>query len=125
MFAVVRMFEVRGTIPVFKLVVEGDILFDEFCSTIRTEGNLVRQLTRIVAIMERYSNGQLLSASKLKLIGRSKSGLSLYEIKTHDLRVYLFRDFTGAIVVSGGKKSTQATDIRRFKNIVDQYNTTL
>lgn len=56
-----------------------------------------------------------------KRIAVKSDPLSLYEIKTADLRVYLFRDPNGAIVVLGGKKSTQVRDIKRFRNVAKEY----
>jgi len=62
-----------------------------------------------------------LPPNKFKRVSAAKDSVNMYEVKTRDLRLYLFRDSRGAIVVSGGKKTTQAHDITRFKNIVNQY----
>lgn len=94
---------------------------DEFWQQIEKEGNLAKQLNNAIAIMERYAQGLVLPENKFKRISTSKEPVNQYEVKTADLRFYLFRERTGAIVVCGGKKSTQAKDIKRFKNLVKEY----
>jgi hypothetical protein len=72
-------------------------------------------------LMEEFGNGLRLPSTSVKLISKRGDMVNLFEIKTHHLRIYFFRDITGAIVVLGGKKSTQKHDIKRFRNLVVQY----
>lgn len=45
-----------------------------------------------------------------------------YEIKTHHLRVYLFHEKnTGRVIVCGGKKGSQNSDIKHFRKIKKEY----
>ena len=44
-----------------------------------------------------------------------------YEFKNGDLRVYAIKDFNGKIIILGGYKNTQQTDINRFRSLKAQY----
>jgi uncharacterized phage-like protein YoqJ len=87
----------------------------------KKQGNLSKQLLNAITIMERYALGLPTSPDKFKNITNAGDPATEYEVKTRDLRIYLFRNSDGAIVVYGGKKSTQNKDITRFKNLVKEY----
>jgi len=75
--------------------------YDGFEEQIRHDGNLVKE----------------------KLKG-CKDEHTEYEIKTHNLRVYLFREVkTGNIIVLGGRKNTQSKDIHHFRKLKKGYLT--
>jgi putative component of toxin-antitoxin plasmid stabilization module len=72
--------------------------------------------------MMQISNLQSLPATKYKPLKGCKDAYTEYEIKTENLRVYLFKEEkTGSIIVCGGKKSTQQKDIQRFRNLKQSY----
>lgn len=72
--------------------------------------------------MEEISQFKLLPATKYKDITPLKQSSKEYEIKTRHLRVYLFHDkLSGKIIVTGGKKTTQVKDIKRFRKIKEEY----
>lgn len=120
-FALEEFQLIKGNTRFYKLKVNGVCLFDEFWEQIEREGNLAKQLKSAVTIMERISRNLPTPPDKFKPISDNHSLANEYEVKTKDLRIYLFRDRTGAIVVSGGKKSTQKQDINRFKNLTNEY----
>ena len=94
----------------------------EFENQINSEGTYSKELYTIQSIMEQVSRRFSLPEKKFKKIHDSKISVPLYEIKTRNLRVYLFHEENvGHIVVSGGKKTTQSKDIKQFKNIVKVY----
>lgn len=124
-FALERFGIIKGHTPFFKLKVNGVCPFDEFWEEIVAQGNLSGQLKSALSIMERVAQNLPTSPVKFKNITAKGDPVNEYEIKTKDLRIYLFRNHDGAIVVSGGKKSTQRKDINRFKNLTKEYYNTL
>lgn len=124
-FALVEFTQVKGHIRFYKLEVNGICPLDEFWAEIRAQSNLAKQLNKAIAIMELIALKHLLPEEKYKKISDSGEKVKEYEVKTKDLRIYLFRLPDGAIVVLGGKKSTQKRDINRFKNLKEEYLNTL
>lgn len=120
-FALEEFRVIKGHIRFYKLRVNESCPFDEFCAEIARQGNLKKQLNSAFAIMERFALGQRTTPDKFKNITHADDPVNEYEVKTHDLRIYLFRNRDGAIIVSGGKKSTQKKDIARFKNLCVEY----
>src|SRR5690349_9762723 len=97
-FALEEFRIIKGHIRFYKLRVNEICPFDEFWHQIAQEGNLAKQLNDAVAIMERHAQGLVLPPNKFKKISNAKDPLNQFEVKTKDLRVYLFRDKDGAIV---------------------------
>lgn len=122
MFTLKLVPEVRCRVAWYKLLRKGHCFWDEFCEQIRSEGNLKNQIASAVAIMERYGNRDHLMQNKLKNISEAGDPFNLFEIKTRDLRIYFLRDANGAVIVLGGKKSTQRSDIKQFRNIAREYS---
>lgn len=120
-FALEKFGIIKGHIPFYKLKVNGICPIDEFWNEIERQGNLKKQLINAIAVMERYALGLPTSPYKFKNITNVDDPVNEYEIKTKDLRVYFFKNREGAIVVSGGKKSTQRKDIGRFKSLTVEY----
>lgn len=121
MFVLEEFKEIKGLTKVYKLQVNGSCPFDEFWHLIEQEGNIKAQLKSAMAILERYSLNMVLPREKFKDITPRKEKCNEYEVKTKDLRIYLFRLPSGAIVVLGGKKTSQARDINRFRTLKNQY----
>jgi putative component of toxin-antitoxin plasmid stabilization module len=120
-FDVQSLESVVGTIKFFKLVVDGESLFDAFEEEIKKDGNLEKQLVVIESRLDDIANLRLLPFNKFKDITPAKEKVKEYEIKTHDLRVYLIKDEEGNLIILGGKKNTQQSDIKRFKSLKKQY----
>jgi hypothetical protein len=100
----------------------GKCLFDEFEALIQMEGNLVSELRTIQTRLHEIADCKSLPNTKFKDITPDNYINKEYEIKTHYLRVYLFHDKnTGRVIVSGGKKGTQKSDIKQFRNIKKKY----
>ncbi len=120
-FALEEFSIIKGHIRFYKLKVDGTCPLDEFWTEIEQQGTLAKQHNNAVAIMERVAQNLPTSPDKFKNITHKNDPVTEYEIKTKDLRIYLFRNSDGAIVISGGKKSTQKKDITRFKNLTKEY----
>jgi len=121
-FAIKEIEQIKGKLKIFKLIVNGTCEFDEFEKEIISEGNLNSELLTIVTRLHEIADCKTLPPAKFKDITPDKEGNKEYEIKTHNLRVYLFHDKkTGRIIVSAGKKSSQKADIRHFRKIKQEY----
>ncbi|MDP4252117.1 MAG: hypothetical protein Q8918_18615 [Bacteroidota bacterium] len=110
--------EINGKIRLFKLVLDGLSPYDGFEEQIRHDGNLLKELNTIQTRLEQIANGLLLPETKFKKLKGCKDEHTEYEIKTHNLRVYLFKEVkTGNIIVLGGRKDTQSKDIHHFTKL--------
>lgn len=121
-FALHQIDEITGQIKFYKLHVDGTCEFDDFEAEIEKEGNLAKELLKIQTRMLQVSNLQSLPETKFRRLKGCKDAYTEYEIKTDNLRVYLFKEEkTGNIIVSGGKKGTQKKDIPHFRNLKVAY----
>jgi putative component of toxin-antitoxin plasmid stabilization module len=119
-FALRKLAAVEGRIPFSMLEVDGVCPFEEFCSQIRRDGNLSKQLITAIARMNQVANLQRLPVEKFRDITPTKDVIKEFEIKTGDLRIYLIKE-DEHIVILGGKKNTQPDDIKRFRSIKKRY----
>jgi len=97
-------------------------LYDEFEKEIECEGNLKTELLTIATRLHEMADLKTMPPNKFKDITPPKETNKEYEIKTANLRVYLFHEKnTGRIIVCGGKKGTQQADIKHFRRIKKEY----
>jgi putative component of toxin-antitoxin plasmid stabilization module len=81
-----------------------------------------KQLIRVYSMLDSLVNLQTLPHTKFKDITPAKERVKEYELKTEDLRVYMFHiERTGRVIVLGGIKGTQEADIKRFRNLKHAY----
>lgn len=121
-FALEEIDTIKGRIKVFKLLVDGISGYDEFEKEINYEGNLASELRTIVTRLHEMADCKSLPATKFKDITKKNDPNKEYEIKTHNLRLYLFHDKNqGRVIVLGGKKSNQKTDIPHFRKMKNEY----
>jgi putative component of toxin-antitoxin plasmid stabilization module len=103
------------------LLVNGTCEYDDFEKEIEKDGNYKSELNTIIARMHEIADLKSLPKEKFREL-KPKSVNTEYEIKTKHLRVYLFHDKnTGRVIVCGGKKGTQQSDIKHFRNIKKEY----
>ncbi|MDQ3110387.1 MAG: hypothetical protein M3R17_10885 [Bacteroidota bacterium] len=108
-FTIELIIELKGKQSCFKLLKNGDCEFDEFWAENERNSIMKKQLAQIQARLKyivdlKYDH---LGPQKFKeLTGRkSNDPYKEYEIKTKNLRVYLFKDEgTGQIIVMGELK---------------------
>ena len=121
-FALKEIEEIKGRLKIFKLLVDGNCSYDEFEEEIKNEGNLKSELIKIETRLHEIADCKSLPQNKFKDITPKNRINKEYEIKTHNLRVYLFHEKnTGRIIVCGGKKGSQKSDIKHFKKIKAEY----
>ena len=115
-FTLHQITEITGRIRIFKLEIDTVILYDQFTTTIKKESTYERELYNVQAILAQYAQNKSLPPNKFKELKGCKDAYTEYEIKTRNLRVYLFKEEkTGSIIVYGGKKNNQAKDISQFR----------
>jgi hypothetical protein len=121
-FALIRIDQVKGKINFYKLEINGECEFDEFCEALENTDER-KVLNTIYATMDSVANLKLLPKTKFReLKGRRTSDkVKDYEIKKDAIRVYLFKDERGNIVVFGGSKNNQKEDIARLRRLKEEY----
>lgn len=114
---------IEGELKLYKLIKDGKCFFDEFWTTYEKTGNTKKELATIQTRMTLIANRANLPKDKFRQLKTpKKDSIKEYEIKTRNLRVYLFHDEeNGKIIVLGGKKTMQKKDINRFRNIKKEY----
>lgn len=121
-FVLIKIDQVKGKINFYKLEIDGECEFDEFCAAIE-KADRSKILITIYAIMDSVANLSLLPKTKFReLKGRKASDkVKDYEIKKDAIRIYLFKDDKGNIVVFGGSKNNQKDDIARLRRLKEEY----
>ena len=121
-FALHEITEIKGKLKFFKLLVNGSCEFEEFEKEIINQGNLITELTTLITRMHEIADLKTLPKNKFRDITLKNDNIKEYEIKTKHLRVYLFHEKnTGRVIVCGGKKGTQQSEIKHFRNIKKEY----
>jgi hypothetical protein len=124
-FEIERVDEVRGEVPFFRLFRDGVCQFSEFWNDCLRDAVLKKELVQIQTRMEYIANRQYNYLDKTKfreLTGRASGDLNKdYEIKTKHLRVYFTKDENGNILIVGGTKKDQKSDIKRMRTTKSEY----
>lgn len=121
-FTLKRLEQVKGRNSFYKLVKNGTCEFDNFCKKMGGPGMYKSELMTIFSYMELAANQQPLPGTKFKDITPRNESVKEHEFKSKHLRVYAFQQRrTGKIIVCGGTKSSQKSDIRHFRQIKSQY----
>jgi putative component of toxin-antitoxin plasmid stabilization module len=121
-FTLERIEEIDGKVEFFKLIIDGHCELDDFLDQINSEGNLRKELITIQIRMQLVAECRSMPDEKFKDITPKGEIHKEYEIKTKNLRVYMFHEKrTGRIVVCGGKKSEQQSNLIHFRNVKKQY----
>lgn len=125
MFALERINQVSIKKSVFQIVTNNKCPFKDFFEECKQNKQLENQLGQIQSILMSIGKDEenKIPPKKFKCLRKNgKDPHKDYEIKTKDLRVYLFIDSKyGKIVVLGGQKKTQKKDISRLRKIKKGY----
>lgn len=121
-FALNEIPGLRGRLKVFKLKIDEDCEFDNFVNMIREERTYEKELNTIQTTISIMAECKTLPEKKFKDITPRNEPVKEFEIRTRNLRVYLFHDKgNGRVVILGGKKTTQDADIAHFRNLKKSY----
>lgn len=119
-FAIKGIEAVKGNQTFYKLLKNNTCFFDEFeKEVLKTQHE--SEIPAIYMYMERIANGNSMPATKFKDLTPSQETVKEYEIKTKNLRIYMIKTTGGKIVVVGGYKNTQKSDLRKFRSLKKQY----
>ncbi len=119
-FALKEIEAVKGRQTFYKLEKDNKCYFDIFEEEM-LKTQFAGELGKIYAYMEGVANGKSMPSTKFRDITPAKESVKEYEIKTKNLRVYLTKTTDGKIVIIGGKKNTQKSDLRKFRSLKEQY----
>lgn len=105
---------ITGRIKMFKLSVDGIVAYDAFENEIKKDGTFVRELNNVQAILEQYAQNKSLPPTKFKELRGCRDAYTEYEIKTRNLRVYLFKKKKRAASFFGEERKTHRKKIFRL-----------
>ncbi len=127
-FALEHIGEIKGRIEFYYLLINGVNQFKEMEMELEKQGNYDSELVTLYARMQEMAEmKQPMPKTKCRDLTPSTKTNKEYELKTKNLRCYLFHEeHTGRVIVFLGKKSKrQQKDINRFRKIKKEYLQTL
>lgn len=121
-FAIKNVEEVKnGKLSFYKLIIDGNCLYDTFCSEMEKDEVLASSLNKIRAYMNFMAESDcLLPKAKFNSI-KNKGKVIGYEFKDKNLRLYIIKQPPEVYVVLGGYKKTQEKDIKSFSKIREKF----
>lgn len=117
---------VKGKKQVYELYINGKCLIREFIKAKSKDGISESSIKKLFAILESYANGIRLPYKKFHPLKGIKKGdkYTEYECKSDHLRLYFFLDPTiGDIILLGGDKNNQDSDVNKFRSLKKQFIT--
>jgi len=121
-FAVEKVDEIKdGKLSFYKLVINGECLYDEFCKEVEKSAESKRSLNTIRAYMNFIADcDSRLPGAKFNSI-KDKGKVVGYEFKKDALRVYVMKQNPDVYVVLGGYKKIQERNITTFVQIAKEF----
>lgn len=121
-FALHNIEAINGKQLFFQLEINGTKQLDAF------EEQLIgtryfSEFKTALALMDFVANNKTLPDTKFKDITPKKEIVKEYEFKTKHLRIYAIHKPGGKIIVLGGFKNNQKSDIKLFRSIKKQFLT--
>src|SRR5450432_3386662 len=90
--------------PVYYLHRDGVCLIDSFIGMVKSDPKYEPLLSDLYAIVRRAANGE---SPPSKLLSKVKGQDHAWEARKGDIRMYIYREWDGPIIVIGGDKNTQ------------------
>jgi putative component of toxin-antitoxin plasmid stabilization module len=119
-FTLIEIVAIKGKQKFYKLKKDAVCAFDDFETEARINYN--SEINRIYALMNKFANLETLTKKQFKDITPTKELIKEYEFKTHHLRVYAMKEAnTGNIIITGGYKNSQRSDINHFREMKKMY----
>jgi hypothetical protein len=119
-FALHNIESINGKQLFFQLEINGikqlDVFEEELIGT-TYDGEFKTALT----LMDFIANNRTLPKTKFRDITPKKESVKEYEFKTKHLRIYAINKPGGKIIVLGGFKNNQKSNINLFRSIKKQY----
>ena len=119
-FAIEKIKTIKGKQSFYDLKVNEVFQFKVFSDNI--EEQYKSELMRLNARMDLVANLNRLPKEKFRDITPDKETVREYEFKTKHLRVYAIHiEKTGKVIVLGGHKNAQKSDISSFRRLKAQF----
>lgn len=109
-------------ITVYELCKNNESIFQDFFDEIIKDINLFSDLARAIRVVEDTSNLIRYPQTKFRQLENVSKNFKVYEAKAGSIRIYLFQDIVGRVIIAGGKKGDQITDIKRLSIILKDYH---
>lgn len=118
-FTVRHLLDLSYKINVYELLEDGKSLFEKFQGDVKKSADSYAvSLNRFPAMIEQYSKKIILPATKFRKLKGSKTKWNEFEFKAKPLRLYMTTiDGFGAIIMFGGYKTSQKSDIKKLQNL--------
>lgn len=118
-FELLKVEQVTGKIPFFKLVISGNSQFDEFYNEFIKNGNFISRFNACFQIMNYVSDGHILPNTKFRIIENPDPvTIPEFEVKKDEIRIYMIRIDKGFVILLCAYKSKkQKKDISTFRSI--------
>lgn len=123
-FVLIDIDEIRGSkYDFYKLEINGVCPFDDFEESLSSNPQYLSQFRTIFSYAQFYADGLRIPPKKLNTIKLNIDNVSIFEFKSHHLRVYFFytSDNPDRIIALGGFKSQQKADIRKLSSMITRY----
>lgn len=104
--------------PVYYLHRDGRCLIDGFIEMVKANPDYSPLLSDLYAIVRRAANGEEIPS---KLFSKTKGQNNAWEARKGDIRMYVYREWNGPIIVIGGDKNTQDRDLELLKQIIKDF----
>jgi hypothetical protein len=104
--------------PVYYLHRDGICLIDSFITMAKANPDYEPLLSDLYAIVRRIANGEAVPS---KLFAKVKGQKTAWEARKGDIRMYVYREGNGPIVVIGGDKNSQSGDLEQLKTIIKEF----
>lgn len=108
-------------ISVYELYKNGNSLFNDFYEDIKSNAIYFKSTTSAIKIIEQSANGLRLHKQKFRELKGTGLNCKVYEAKKDSVRIYMFQDSLGRVIVTGGVKGDQTKDIARIIKIIKDY----
>ena len=112
----------NGKLIFYKLLRNNVDLYQDFCEDICKDAILSKELNIIHTYMNLLADSNLqLPTAKFNSIKHGKNVVG-HEFKSKHLRVYVIKEDPNVYVILGGMKTTQKSDVSKFKKFIKEYN---
>lgn len=109
---------------VYRLSRDGRCYYDEFIEEIKKDKNLEPELGDLIPTIKYVADFQkpILPKQRYRKLKLGKNArYSVFEAKSNHLRLYVFVEDSGLIIILGGKKTEQDADIKKIEKLLKEY----
>lgn len=121
-FTLKKVETIQGKLTFYELYKDGRSLLQEFITEIESSHQHKSEYLTIMTYMELVANNESVPITKYRPLKGNKDGINEFEFKSKHLRIYLIHLAPhGKIILLGGYKKEQTSDIKKFRSLKKQY----